>query len=63
MCLYKKDSEYALGSKYSKILNMAKFLIWQGSQYESVLNIPEYALTEFSILGCKYTRILNMAGL
>ena len=31
MCLCKQDSEYAMGPKYAKILNMAKFLIWQGS--------------------------------
>ena len=27
MCLYKQDSEYALGLKYAKILNMASFSI------------------------------------
>ena len=49
MCLYKQDSEYASGPKYAKIL------IWQSSKYgrvlnvralHSVLNMPEYALTE-----------------
>ena len=34
---------YALGPKYDKILNMAKFRIWQGSQYASVTHRPEYA--------------------
>ena len=29
----------------------------------SVLNVPEYAFTEFQyILGSKYARILNMTG-
>ena len=36
MCLYKQDSEYAWARKYVKILNMAKFCIWQGFQYASV---------------------------
>ena len=52
MYLYKQHSEYASGHKYAKILNMAKFWIWQGSQYASVTqrsNIPEYSLTEFWI--------------
>ena len=52
MGLYKQDSEYALGPKY------AKFWIWQSSEYgwvlnmralHSVLNMPEYALTELWI--------------
>ena len=36
MCLYKYDSEYTSGLKYAKLLNMAKFWIWKGSQYASV---------------------------
>ena len=43
MCLNKQDSEYALGLKYAKILNMAKFWIWQGSQYESITQHSQYA--------------------
>ena len=43
MCLYKQDSEYAWGSKYAKILNMEKFLIWQGSQYANVTQRSGYA--------------------
>ena len=43
MCLKKQDSEYASGPKYAKILNMAKFRIWQGSQYPSVTERSEYA--------------------
>ena len=31
MCLNEHDSEYVLGPKYTKILNMAKFRIWQDS--------------------------------
>ena len=37
-------SEYASGPKYAKILNMAKFLIWQGSQYSSVKHRSEFAI-------------------
>ena len=33
MCLNKQDPEHALDPKYVKILNIAKFRIWQGSQY------------------------------
>ena len=40
--LYKQDSEYALGPKYAKILNMEKFWIWQGSQYTNVTERSEY---------------------
>ena len=32
ICLNKQNSEYATALKYAKILNMAKFWIWQGSQ-------------------------------
>ena len=39
MCLNKQDSECALGPKYAKILNMAKFSIWQSSDYGKVLNM------------------------
>ena len=50
MCLNKQDSEYASDPKYAKILNMARFLIWEGSQMrvlQSVPSMPEYPLTEF----------------
>ena len=43
ICPYKQDSEYTLGPKYAKILNMAKFWIWQGSLYASVTQRSEYA--------------------
>ena len=66
LCQNKLDFEYASGPKYAKSLNMVKFSIRQCSQYASVLNMPEYALTEFCIyLGfstCKdseYGRVLN----
>ena len=36
MCLYKQDSEYTLGPKYTKILSMAKFWIWQGDEFARV---------------------------
>ena len=64
MCLYKQDSAYASHPKYAKILNMAKFWIWQGSQYASVTQRSEYARICFhrvlNMLGSKYARILNM---
>ena len=50
MCLNKEDSEMR------SVLNMPNFWIWQSSEYgrvfnvrplHSVLNIPEYVLTEF----------------
>ena len=45
MCVYKQDSEYALGANYAKIFNNVKFWIWQGSEYARVTqdgNMPEY---------------------
>ena len=54
MCLYKQDSEYALGPKYAKILNMAKFWIWQASQRASVTQRSEY--TRICL-----NKVLNMA--
>ena len=50
--LSKKGSEYASGPKYAEILNMAKFWIWQGSQYTSVVRVlktPEHTLLEYWI--------------
>ena len=45
MCLYKQDSEYASGPKYGKILEFGRILnMWM---LHNILNIPEYALTEF----------------
>ena len=43
MYLNKQDSEQASGPKYAKILNMAKFSVWQGSQCASVTQRSEYA--------------------
>ena len=43
MFLFEQDSEYASGPKYAKILNMAKFWIWQGCQYVSVTQRSKYA--------------------
>ena len=68
MCQNKQDCEHTWSPKYAKILNMAKFWIWQGSQYVRIkLNIPEYALTEFWIYlwfciyqDSGYGRVLNM---
>ena len=51
MGLNKLDSEYASGPKYTKLLNMAKFSEYGRVLYmralHNVLNMPEYALTEF----------------
>ena len=43
MCPNKQNSKYALGPKYAKILNMAKFFILQGSQYVSITQCSEYS--------------------
>ena len=42
MFLNKQDSKYVLGPKYAKILNMAKFWIWQASQYANVTQCSGY---------------------
>ena len=50
MCLNKQDPEYASGPKYVKILNKANFeygRVLNMRALHSVLNMPEYALTEF----------------
>ena len=44
ICLNKRNSEYASGPKYAKILNMPKIWIWQGSEYSSVTQRSEYAI-------------------
>ena len=59
MCLYKLDFVYVLGPKYAKIcmvLNMRAL--------RSVLNKPEYTLTEFWIhlIVFKDAKIITMAG-
>ena len=41
----KQDSEYALGPKYAKILNMAKFWTWQSTQYANITQRSEYVKT------------------
>ena len=65
----KQDSEFAYGPKYAKILNMAKFWIWQGSQYVSISLHSECATiclawrsSEY-ITGSEYASILNMKQL
>ena len=45
ICLNKQDSEYALGPKYAKISEYGRVLNMRA--LHSVLNMPEYALTEF----------------
>ena len=43
MCVNKQDPEYTSCLKYTEILNVAKSLIWQGSQYASIIQRSEYA--------------------
>ena len=45
MCLYRHYSEYVSGPKCAKTLNIAKFLIWQGSQNASVTQRSNYPRT------------------
>ena len=45
MCLYKQDSEYALGPEYATIMNMAKFWTWQGFQCANITQHSDYART------------------
>ena len=47
MCLNKQGSEYVSGPTYAKTLNIAKFLIWQGSKYASVTQRSGYAWKHF----------------
>ena len=61
MCLYKQDSKYASGPKYAKILNMAKFWIWQGSQYASVTQRSNYTKICLGRV-LNISRVLNMPG-
>ena len=65
MCLYKYDSEYTSGLKYAKLLNMAKFWIWKGSQYASVTQRAGKCFDKvlLNFLGCKYAWILNVSRL
>ena len=42
ICLNKQDSEHASSPKYAKILNIAKFWIWQGSQYANIMQGAKY---------------------
>ena len=41
-CPNKQGSEYTPNAKYAKILNIAKFWIWQGCQYWSLTQRSEY---------------------
>ena len=61
MCQYKLDSEYVLGPKYPKILNMAKFSTCQQYKAFWMWQSMPWQISEY-ILGSKYARILNMAG-
>ena len=62
MYLYKHDSDYALGPKYDKILNMAGFSICERYTVFWIYQNMPWQSSEY-ILGSKYARILNMAGL
>ena len=59
--LNKQDSEYASGPKYAKILNMAKFWIWEGYQYTSVTRRCEYPRISLDRV-LNISRVLNMPG-
>ena len=60
-CLNKQDSEYASGAKYAKVLNMAKFWIWQDSQYVSITQCSDYARKCLDrVLNISW--VLNMPG-
>ena len=50
MCLYKQDFEYASSPEYAKILKMQSFeygRVLNMLALKSVLDMPEYVLTEF----------------
>ena len=59
--LYKQDSEYALGPKYVKILNMAGFSICKRYTAFWICQNMAWQSSDY-IFGFKYARILNMAG-
>ena len=60
MCLYKQDSEYDSGPKYTKTMNMTNYWKWQGSQYGSVQR-PKYARIWLDrVLNISW--LLNMPG-
>ena len=62
ICLNKQDSDYAVGPKHAEIMNMAKFRIWQGSQYDSVTQRSGYArICLDRVLNISW--VLNMPGL
>ena len=61
MWLNKQDSENVSGPKYVKILNTAKFWIWQGSQYASVRQRSKYIrICHERVLNICW--VLNMPG-
>ena len=61
MYLNKQDSEDVSGPKYSKILNIAKFWIWQCSHYVSIAQRSEYArICLDRVLNISW--VLNMPG-
>ena len=59
MCLNKQNSEYTLGPKYAKILNMAGFSICEHYTAFWICQNNPWKSSEY-ILGSKYARILNM---
>ena len=61
MCLNKQDFQYTSGPKYAKVLNIAKFWIWQGSQYASVTQRSEYFRIYLDRV-LKLSWVLNMPG-
>ena len=63
MCLNKQDSEYASDPKYAKILNMAKFCIWQGSQYMSVTQWLHAIYCMIHTQNCLLSKIQTYPGI
>ena len=58
----KQGSEYASSPKHAKFLNMAKFWIWQGSQYVNATQRSEYAIICLDRIR-NISRVVNMTGI
>ena len=62
ICLNEQGSEYTLGLKCVKILNMAKFWTWQGSHNARVTQRSEQARICLNRV-LDVSPVLNMSGL
>ena len=58
---YKEDSEYASVPKCAKILNVAKFWMWEGSCYASITQRSEYVRICLDRV-LNIFRVLNIPG-